>query len=938
MMRRASLLLAIFALASLTFAQKKVLDPSVYDGWRTVRNVGLSTDGKWVMFLLAPQDGDAVLEVKATDGSKVYTVERGSNPQFTDDGKFVIATVLPKNDEVKKARRAKAKLEDMPKNGLTILNLDSGQRTDMEKVTSYSLATNDLGWMLYRPEPAPKPATPPAPKPADPAAPAKPEDKQTPKPKADHRAGDIWVLRNLATGKEEKLENVSSTRWSKDGSLLVYTVSTADGAGDGVIAYDLKSGEKKTIASGLGKYPKLAVSDHTKDIAFATDKDDYAAKKPALSIYVWHSGRLQKIDTSTLNKDYVPVENGSFQFTEKGSRLIFGVAPKPEEEKKDDTPDDEKVSVDIWNWQDPQMMPQQIMQAAAERARTYDAIYDFNTGKTVQLENPKMRNVSISMKGDGDLALGASQDPYQKQNTWQEVRTDYYLVDPETGKATPLATNFAGSINFSPTGKYLVGYDEEHKDYFAIDTKSHARVNLNSSIPFPIWDEETDTPSMPNAFGSAGWLPNDRGLLLYDKYDIWLVDPATGKNPVNLTGGTGRRTETVYRMLRLDPEADFVDLSKPQMLSARSDTTKAAGYFRLAGGNLEKLMMQDKGFPSLAKAKKADVFAFQRMDVNEYPDVWLADAGLKNPRKVSEANPQQKDYNWCTSELVSWLSNDGQMLQGILYKPENFDATKKYPMIAYFYEKNSDTLHQYYSPAPSASVINITMYCSQGYLVFVPDIPYKVGYPGESAVSAIVPGVQAMVARGYVDPKRLGIQGQSWGGYETGYLVTETNMFAAACAGAPVSNMVSAYGGIRWESGVSREGQYEHGQSRIGGSLWENPLRFIENSPIFFVDKIKTPLLIMSNDKDGAVPWYQGIEYFSAMRRLNKPCWLVCYNEEQHNLVQRKNRKDWSIRMQQFFDHYLKGAPMPVWMAQGVPATMKGKTYGFETVPVPGGK
>src|ERR1043166_3336861 len=217
------------------------------------------------------------------------------------------------------------------------------------------------------------------------------------------------------------------------------------------------------------------------------------------------------------------------------------------------------------------------------------------------------------------------------------------------------------------------------------------------------------------------------------------------------------------------------------------------------------------------------------------------------------------------------------------------------------------------------------MYCSNGYVVFVPDIPYKIGYPGESAMSAIMPGVQSILTRGYIDPKRLGLQGQSWGRYQTGYLVTETNMFAAACAGAPVSDMISAYGGIRWGSGVTREGQYEHGQSRIGGSLWEQPLRFIENSPIFFVDKIKTPLLIMSNDKDGAVPWYQGIEYFSALRRLNKPAWLVVYN-----LVQRKNRKDWSVRMQQFFDHYLKGAPMPVWMAQGIPATQKGKTYGFD--------
>jgi dipeptidyl aminopeptidase/acylaminoacyl peptidase len=411
-----------------------------------------------------------------------------------------------------------------------------------------------------------------------------------------------------------------------------------------------------------------------------------------------------------------------------------------------------------------------------------------------------------------------------------------------------------------------------------------------------------------------------------------VVDPVSAEAR-NLTKGTGRSGMTELRYFSLDRDVNYVDLSKPIFLRAMNERSKAAGVYRLSQGNLDRLMMEDKGFGAPTKAEKAEVFAFQRMDYNEAPDVWLADANFANARKVSDSNPQQKDYNWCTAELVTWLSNDGDQLQGILYKPENFDPTKKYPMISYFYERSSDGLHSYHSPAPSASTINITEYCSNGYIVFVPDIPYKVGYPGESAISAILPGVQSIVSRGFVDPKKLGIQGQSWGGYQVGYMVTESNLFAAACAGAPVSNMVSAYGGIRWGSGVSREGQYEKGQSRIGYNLWDSPLRYVENSPIFFADKIKTPLLIMSNDKDGAVPWYQGIEFFSALRRLNKPAWLVVYNEEDHNLVQRKNRKDWSIRMMQFFNHYLKGEAMPVWMASGVPATQKGKTYGFDLVP-----
>jgi dipeptidyl aminopeptidase/acylaminoacyl peptidase len=254
-------------------------------------------------------------------------------------------------------------------------------------------------------------------------------------------------------------------------------------------------------------------------------------------------------------------------------------------------------------------------------------------------------------------------------------------------------------------------------------------------------------------------------------------------------------------------------------------------------------------------------------------------------------------------------------------------------MIVYFYERLTTSLHQYRSPTPSASTINPTMYASNGYLVFMPDIVYREGYPGPSAEACILPGVTSLIARGYVDEKHIGIQGQSWGGYQVAHLVTRTNMFAAACAGAPVVNMFSAYGGIRWGSGLLRQMQYEQGQSRIGGSIWERPLQFMENSPIFWADRVNTPLLMMNNDKDGAVPWYQGIEFYSALRRMQKPVWLVVYNGEDHNLVQTKNRKDWSIRLQQFFDYYLKDAAEPVWMAEGIPAVKKGKTMGFDLVP-----
>ena len=293
---------------------------------------------------------------------------------------------------------------------------------------------------------------------------------------------------------------------------------------------------------------------------------------------------------------------------------------------------------------------------------------------------------------------------------------------------------------------------------------------------------------------------------------------------------------------------------------------------------------------------------------------------------------QQKEYLGGAAELVHWTSLDGKALKGILYKPEDFDPSQQYPMIVYFYEKMSNQLHAHRMPTTSRGSINFAFYVSRGYLIFIPDIPYKVGFPGESALNAVIPGITHLIDQGFVSKDRIGVQGHSWGGYQIAHLVTRTNIFRAAEAGAPVSNMISAYGGIRWGSGLSRMMQYERSQSRIGGSLWETPLRFIENSPIFWADKIETPLLMLHNDNDGAVPWYQGIELFVALRRLNKPVWMINYNGEEHGIRKHHNRKDWTIRLQQFFDHYLKDAPAPVWMAEGVPATEKGKNLGLDLI------
>jgi dipeptidyl aminopeptidase/acylaminoacyl peptidase len=938
----------ILLLAAPGFAQKKPLTLADYDGWNSIRNATLTEDGRWLLYTINPQEGDGRLEIRSVQGSTVHVMPRGTNPSFSRDGRFVVATIVPPFAEARQARIDKKPAHDQPKNTLLILDLRSGEKTEIERVTSFQMAERDSGWILYRPEPPrPEPARPAARReePAKPAEGEKQEEKKEEEPKSkkksDHRPGEVHVLRHLESGKEERIEGVVSPRFTKEGDVLVYAVSTKDGAGDGIVFYDLPRGEKRDVMKGLGRYNRFALHDDTKRVAFLTDRDDYEAKQSSYSLFLFdpQTGRTEKVageKTAGLPEGWWVSENGGVRFSDKGSRILFGGVPRPEEEKPNETPEDERVNVDVWHWQDDVLQPQQLLQARAERNRTFDAVYDIAAKKIVVLGDEDLRTISISQKGDGPWAIGRSDRAHRRAASWGEGANDFFLIDVATGARRPIVEGFNGGLAFSPGGRYIFGYDQREGRYLVIDPRTLETRNVSEAIPFPVVNELHDSPSLPGAYGTAGWTEDDRHVLIYDRYDIWMVDPSGRDIPVNITGGNGRNRTIRYRYTRVDPEEEFLRPGQAMLLSGLCERTKRDGYYRMALAprqSPQALIEGPKRYNFVTKARDADVVVMTQEDIVEFPDLCLTNLAFESPRKVTDANPQQKEFNWSTAELITWMSNDGDMLQGILVKPEDFDPTKKYPLIAYFYERLSDSLYQYRAPAPSASTVNIPTYASNGYIIFIPDIPYKIGYPGESAVSAVIPGVHEVVRRGFVDPKRMGIQGQSWGGYQVTYLVTETNMFAAACAGAPVGNMFSAYGGIRWGSGLVRQFQYEKTQSRIDGTPWNATLRYIENSPLFFMDKVQTPLLIMHNDKDGAVPWYQGIEIFTALRRLDKPSWLIVYNEEDHNLVHRRNRKDWTQRMQGFFDHYLKGEPMPVWMERGVPAIDKGRNFGFE---VPG--
>jgi dipeptidyl aminopeptidase/acylaminoacyl peptidase len=927
---------------------KKVLDHDAYDIWRSIRSSDLTPDGRWLTFRYVPGKGDAELIIRRTDTDEVHSIARGEAASLTEDGRFAVFTVKPAFEEVQTAKRAKKKPADMPKDTLAVLRLGDTPDTAFRvgALKSFKLPESAGGFVAYLIEPQPvdeaaeeEAAQAPEEEPTEPEEPEEEEEKEE---KPERGEGALLVLRDLESGSETRFEDVSDYGFTADGAYLVFARVTEEGDGDGVFLVETGSGAVTALHEGMGRYKRLTTAEEGHNVAFLTDAPDWDADEPTFTLMVATAGDgparvVAATGTQGIPDGWVVSADGSLEFSRTGRRVFFGSAPEPQPEPEDTLLAEEKVRVDIWSWTDPLLQPMQLLQADDERSRTYQAVAHLDRGdRVVQLAHPDLPEIRLADEGEADVAMAYSNLPYRQLISWDASYYDVSVVDLASGDARPVVKGVRGFSPglISPTGRYVAWWDGSARAWMAASTTGGGPVNLSANIPHPTWDVLDDHPQDPPPESFPVWTEGDREVLVADQYDLWVVDPATGEAR-SMTEGMGRREGMQFRYAQLDRDERGVPRDRDIHLRAFHLTTKASGVYRdRVTGSREpaRLAHGDVQYGLSGKADDADVVLVTMSTFQEYPDLHVTDSDFSSFRKVSEANPQQAEYSWGTAELVDWVSADGIPLQGILYKPEGFDPSRKYPMMVYFYERSSDGLHFHQSPAPGSSSINRSFYVSRGYVLFVPDIPYKIGWPGESAMNAVVPGILQLLDQGFVDPDRIGVQGHSWGGYQIAYMVTRTNLFAAAEAGAPVSNMTSAYGGIRWASGMSRMFQYERTQSRIGGTLWDAQHRYISNSPLFQADKVETPLLMMHNDEDGAVPWEQGIEYFVALRRLGKPVWMLNYNGEAHGLRQRQNQVDWTIRMQQFFDHFLLDAPAPVWIAEGVPAIAKGRTMGLELV------
>lgn len=931
-------------------AQKKPLDHSVYDGWQNIAERILSDNGSFVAFTVTPQEGDGHLYIKKKDGTTVAEIARGYNANITDNSQFLICRIKAPYKDTRDARIKKKRPDEMPKDSLAIVNLNNGNIQKMASVKSFKIADENAAHVAILFEKKPAPA---APRQAQGDSTAKPA---TPAPAARNNAepveeGTDLLVMNLTSGDTMVFPLVSEYFFNKKGNVLL--METTKKASDNkvkpaVVKLNLNNSSSRVVLTGFNDAKSYRMDEAGMQLAFIAESDSSAKSLQKFYKLFYHKEGADSAvaiadkNTTGMPANYTISENAhAVGFSKSGNRLFFGTAPVlPVKDTL--TPEFERVSVDVWHYNDDYLQPVQLKNLQQELNKAYLARYDFDKKAVVQIGTPAFRSVIQTQEGDGAVFYGVADEGKRIATQWLGASyMDIYAIDPMSGTKKMIQKNIKGNAYASSTGKYLVMYNDIARKYSVYSAESQQVAALGADIKLPLYDVENDVPDEPNPYGVAGWLEDDQALLVYDQFDIWQVDPAGKKASVNITNRLGRKNQLVFRNINLNREERFIKKDQQLLLNVFNRKNKGSGlkaYTLGTGFTITDIAAATLPLriSAVAKAKNAELISFGTETFERSTNIAIAALNANTLMKdvlaatvLHQPNPQQAQYNWGTAELFTWKAYTGKMAEGIIYKPEDFDPRKKYPMIAYFYERSSDGLYGYSAPAPTPSRLNIPFFVSRGYIVFVPDIWYKTGYPGQGAYDYIVSGTRAVVAKGYVDSTKLGLQGQSWGGYQIAHVITRTPLYAAAWAGAPVANMTSAYGGIRWGTGLNRQFQYEKTQSRIGASLWEKPNLYIENSPLFHFPKVKTPVVVMANDADGAVPWYQGIEMFTALRRLGKQVWMLNYNNEDHNLVERKNRKDIQIREQQFFDYLLKGEKPAKWIAEGVPAVMKGRDWGL---------
>ena len=930
--------------------------------WKRIVSPSVSQNGVWFAYRLVPSEGDGEVVVRNLDTgaeqrfpigdpsaaapapnaaapapAPLAAAPAGADPLISADGRWVVFHSYPTTQQAKRLKRDRRPIQTKA----ILVELSTGKKTEFEKVRRVAFSGDLSTWLAlqrYGPE---APAGAPGGSAGGQAGGGAPANAGS-GANANRPTGADLLLYQLGTGAEMNIGNVSDFAFNKKGDWLAYLIDATDKAGNGIEARNMTTGATLPLDNAQASYKSLSWTEKGDALAALRGADDKGFEDKLYSLVAFKDFGANGPATKVV---FDPKSDASFPsgmtispnrapaWREDLSEVTFGIheikakkkgaadsaansddSARPAASNAQDQPD--LPDLVIWHYKDPRLQTQQQVQENADKNFSFLCAYAPASKKFMRLADETMRTANLAPQQR--YAMGIDIRGYEREGNLDGRRyEDVYIVNPATGQRRVALKKAQHVMTASPDGTKFLYYNDGV--FYAYDMDTGKSTDLTSKLPAKFWDTEDDHNQVKPPTQALGWTKDSSAVVLSDGWDLWKVS-AAGNESKNLTENGAKEKIRYRRVFRLDPDERGIDLSAPVYVSAYGEWTKKGGIGLIEPGKPGVRMLQwgDASYAQLIKAKSANVYLYTRETVTEYPNFYSTNAALENGKQITDANQQQKDFLWSKGvKLVDYTSARGEKLQAALYLPANYEPGKRYPTLVYIYEKLSQGANTY--PQPAYNGFNVAHYTSNGYAVLEPDIAYKVNDPGMSAVACVVPAVKAAIATGIVDGSNVGLQGHSWGGYQTAFLVTQTDIFKAAIAGAPLTDMVSMYSLIYRNTGGTNQAIFESSQGRFAGGYWDNMDAYIRNSPVYHAKNVHTPLIILSNDKDGAVDQTQGIEYFNTLRRLDKPVILLEYKGENHGLRLPKNQKDYTTRMREWFDHYLMGKPAPKWMEEGVP-------------------
>jgi len=945
---------------------KKALTIEEYGRWKSIASAAISDDGQWACYIYRPREGEATLYARHLDSEKLYTIPigpqgaggrgaggagtagptAGGSPQFSDDSKWIAYYVSPPERAGGGARGSAgrgaapaatgarsgaaaapaAAQAPAPVRRLELLNLATGEKTSWENVASFTFVEGSQFLILKRPK----------------------LDRE-----ATHNGTDM-IIRRLSQGVDELFGSTGEFAANKGGALLAFTTDAADMIGNGVTVLDLAAGSRRTLDSGKALYERLTWDEEGTALAVlkGTKKTGLVERENSLLAFKGVAKDPERIEFTAAGaadfpKDMIVSEKAGIAWSNDLSKVFFGIKDqeKEPERRRDDAPP--VANVDIWHWNDDRIQAEQMIRANTDRNFTFRAVYVLSARKFIRLTDEAMRNIDLTP----NEAWGIGRDDRAYISDWQESKADYFRVNTTTGERTAMFKAQGQTLGVSPDSKHLLYWKDGNVWDYLIETGETKNLTQRAGVSFA--DQTFDRAGTRPSYGVAGYAKDGSGLILNHRYDLYL-QPFDGSPAANLTAGLGTREETRFRYQPLEGEGEqaavtrledeeeeadtsrqaggrggrppgrTIDLAKPVLLTAYGQWTKKAGYYELNGKELSKLVYEDRIFRNIIKAKKADRLLFTRETFVDFPNYFLTDTKFANPKQITDANPQQSEYKWGHRILFEFKNKKGVRLQGTLAVPDDYQPGQKLPMLVNFYEKNSQNLHAYTAPAYASSP-QFAGFVSQGYLVMQPDIHFNTRTSHSDMLECVEAAIQKVIDMGYADPKRVGLHGHSYSGQGSAYISTQSKMFAAIVAGAAASDLVSDFNQI-WKTSGTNQHRYDiNGQGRFATNPYDDLQLYIDQSAVFHARTMNTPLLLLHGTDDGSVEWLQGVEFYNALRFNGKKVILLSYPGEAHGLRNLENQKDFLVRMQQFFDLYLKDAPAPDWITKGVPYLKKAK-------------